>query len=184
MICNYIVPPGGRIKSLSLVFILFLFTGLLVACNKADKETFVFPEIKPWDLKSLKITDKNNEVLFFKRKDCVWTFGRENLAANEARVTKLVDQIVGIAYRKYITGKESTYASYNVGQESFTYRVDVGLPKGEMKTLYLGSVDAFGLIYARTSVDENIYILSKAAIKNIAMESDFWLPESGLQLTD
>ena len=178
------VPPGNRKKFLSLVVVLFLFTGSFDACNTADKETLLFPEIKPWDLKSLKITDKNNGVLLFKRKDCVWTLGEENLAANEALVTRLADHIVGITYQKYIAGNESMYANYMVGQDSFTYRVDIGLPEGEIKTLYLGSAPGYGLIYARTTGDENIYVLSKAAIKSITMASDSWLPEKDSPQTD
>lgn len=180
MLDNYIVSLGNMIKSFSLVFALFLFTGSLVACNTAEQETLLFPEIKPWDLKSIKVTDKSNRVLLFTRKNCVWTFGQDNLAANEAQVTRLADQVVGIAYRKYFTGNESTYANYLVGQDSFTSRVDIGLPEGEIKTLYLGSEAGFGLLYARVTGDKNIYILSKAAIKSIAMQNDFWLAESDL----
>ena len=184
MICNYIFPPGNRIKSLSLLVALFLFAGSFGACNRPVKETPLFPEVKPWDLKSLKITDKKNMVLLFKRKDCVWTIGEENLAANEALVTRLADQIVGITFQKHIAGNESMYANYKVGQDSFTYRVDIGLPEGEIKNLYLGSAPGFGLIYARTTGDENIYVLHKAAIKSITMDSDSWLPEKDSLQTD
>jgi len=180
VIDDYVVLLRNRIKSLSLLFVLVLFAGSLDACNTADKVTLLFPEIKPWDLKSLKITDKDNSVLLFKRKNCVWTIGPENLAVNEALVAKFADQLVGIAYRKNIRGNESTYANYLVGQDSFTYRVDIGLPEGEIKTLYLGSGGGGGLIYARTTGDENIYILSKGAIKMISMKSDFWLPDNDL----
>ena len=178
VICNYMAPLRNKMKFVFLASVLLLVTGLLVACNEVDKVSPLFPTIKAWDLKSLQITDKDNRVLVFKRKKCVWTLGQEALATNEARVTELADQIIGISYRQVIAGKKAMYAEYMVAPDSFNYRVDIGLPEGTLKTLYLGSKGGSAATHAWTTEDENIYVLSGAAIKNITMASAFWLLKS------
>lgn len=172
---NYMLSFLDRIKFVFLVSVLLVVASSLVACNGVEKEIPVFPAIKAWDVKSLKVTDKNGRELFFKKKKCVWTLGQEALATNEARVTELVDQIVGIIYRQDIVGKETMYAEYNVASDSFNYRVDIGLPEGTTKTLFLGSRSGSGVTHARNFEDELIYVLSGSVIKNIVMASDFWL---------
>lgn len=178
MINRNLVSFAYRLKTVFLGLGLLLFSTTLVGCENTVVESPLLPEINAWDLKSLKITDRNNQILLFQRKNCVWTFGSEGQPANEAQVTALVDQILDQTYRQQIGGQKDLYTKFMVGKKSFTYRVDIGLPEGKMKTVFLGSTGGATVNHARPAEDESIYVLgsNKTPINNIDMASDFWLP--------
>ena len=180
MIYSHMVPPRYRLSKVLLTCMLFFFLGATAACNRVtEMGGILLPDIKPWDLQSIEITDRNNRELVFKRKMCVWTLGQEGLATNEAQVTELAAQIMDSSYLQKIPGNKVVYAKFMVAQDSFNYRVDLGLPEGETKTLFIGSNNASTGTHVRIAGDENIYVLSsKTPIKNIEMEKDYWLPIS------
>ena len=174
---NIKTSTRNKIPKVFIVSIFFILVGL---SNYAVAEVIpLFPQIKPWDLQSLTITDKNNKDLNFNRKMCVWTLAPEVLATNEVRVTDLADQLIGLTYQKSISGSELMFTNYKVGPDSFDYKIDIGLPEGKSITLYLGSDDNVPLKYARPSNSKNLYLLSDESIKSITMNRNFWLPENG-----
>lgn len=177
MISSQMLPPGYLPRKVLMICMLFLLLGPLFACNKGiAPEQLLFPDIKPWDLQSLKITDKNNNTLVFTRKMCVWTLGQEGLAADEVRVTGLADQIMAISYRQKIPANKVGSVKYKADLDSFNYRVDLGLPAGATKTLFIGADNASKVTHVRIAGAENIYVLSsKKPINNIVMERDYWL---------
>ena len=169
-------------KNLICIPIIVLFVIILLLASYLSDNGFVeeeialFPEVKAWQLKTLKITDQNNNVLHFKRKNCVWTLGKDAIATNEMLVANLADQIIGLQYLKKFAGSKDAYLQYLVDQDSFTYRVDFTLSEGNVKTLYLGSTPDLGLRYSRISEAKEIYILSEESTKKIPMEIERWLP--------
>ena len=149
-----LVSFAYRLKTVFLGLGLLLVFTTLVGCENTVVETPLLPEINAWELKSLKITDLNNQILQFQRRKCVWTVGSEALPANEAQVTALVDQILAQTYRQQIGGQKDSYDKFMVGKKSFSYRVDIGLPEGKMKTVFLGSTGGATVNHARLAEDE------------------------------
>lgn len=171
----------NSLQSLFIACMLIIFTGSLVICNATEQDTLLFPQIKSWDLQRIKITDKNNRVLDFKRKMCVWTLSEEGLATNEARVTDLADQIINLSYQKAIAGQERTFEKYMVSPNSYSYRIDLGLPDEKITTVYLGSEGEGHISHARPTEATDIFVLNSPFIKTITMEQDFWLSSSDVK---
>ena len=159
-----------------LIGVVYLLASYLTDNGVIEEEITLFPEVKAWELKSLKITDQQNNVLHFKRKNCVWTLGDEAIATNEMLVANLADQIISLQYLKTFEGSKDAYLKYFVDQNLSTYRVDFTLSEGNVNTLYLGSTPGLGLRYARISESKEIFILGKESIKKIPMEIESWLP--------
>ena len=59
--------------------------------------------------------------------------------------------------------------------DSFNYKIEISLLDGKEKTLYIGSHGGSALRYARRTGDEKIYLLENSPIKEIIMDSEFWL---------
>lgn len=176
MIYRFGATRGKREKLLFVAILLFLVSPLLVACRQEAREQALFPALKAWDLKSLRITDGANRVLMFQRKNCVWTLGPEGLAADEALVTDLADRIVGLSFRRGrdLGDPKEGKARSPLAHDSFRYRIDLGLAAGKSKTLYLGGGEGPTPTHVRTTDDEKTYGLGRAAIKSITMDPDFW----------
>lgn len=157
------------------IFLLVLIA--LFGCNSASQEKLLFPEIKPWELKSLAITSQNDSVLDFSRKMCVWTVGQENLATNEALVSDFADQLTQVSYQKTIEGSNDSYTKYRVSENNFDYKIDIGLENKDL-TVFVGSQEDSDVSYARFRDDVTIYFLDSSFAKTIKMDKKYWLPKT------
>ena len=164
------------------VLILFLFMLPGGCSSSGDKQIAaapLFPERHGWDLKQVSISDAET-TLDFKRVDCVWVVGNDNMPSNEPKVTALADKLVTLAPQTAPAIVPDRFRDFMVGDDSFTRRVGLTFKDNSSNTLLIGTPAVTKPVYIRLAGNNLVYKIDAPLLMQISLNIDSWLaPKEG-----
>ena len=162
--------------------ICFLFA-VLSGCSSTNEQPIVmkslFPDRHGWDLKQVSISDTES-TLDFKRVNCVWVVGSDNQPSDEPQVTALAEKLLSVSTGGPVAIEGVRFGDYKVADENFTRKVVLTFKDKSSFTLLVGIPTKSKSTYIRLSNKEQVYRIDSPFLKQINLDSDFWLaPKEG-----
>jgi len=159
-------------------FILFVFASLVGCSSPADKQITpkpLFPEHHGWDLRQITIVDTDHNILEFKRVDCVWVVGNDNIPSVESKVTALAEKLVSVSPTGLVTLKSDRYSDFKVGENDFSRKVILTFKDNSSFTMLIGSPALTKPAYVRLEDKKEVYWVDEPLFKQINLDSGSWL---------
>jgi hypothetical protein len=160
------------------IFILFLFTLFANCTSTVDTQIKLKPFLPGrhgWDLKQVTIADTDNNVLEFKRVDCVWVVGNENKPSNESKITTLADKLVTMVPAGLVTQESDRYMDFKVADANFSRKVILTFKDKSSLTMLIGSPALTKPAYVRLADKKEVYWIDDPLFKQINLNSGTWL---------
>lgn len=169
-------------KNMLTTFILSVFA-LIVGCSSNIEQQIaaksLFPNRHGWDLKQVSISDADN-ILNFKRVDCVWVVGNDNKPSDEPRVTALVDKLVSLTPQELPELGPDRYRDFKVGDDSFSRKVVMTFKDNSSYTMLIGTPAITKPVYIRLAEKKHVYRVDDPVLRQINLDSDSWrAPKEG-----
>ena len=139
----------------------------------------LLPGLHSWDLKQFSISDTGT-TLDFKRVNCVWVIGGDNIPSDESRVSALANKLVSITVQGVAPIKGDRYNDFKVGDNDFTRRVVLTFKDNRSYPLLIGTPAITKPVYVRL-VDTNlVYRVDEPLFRQINLAADSWVaPKEG-----
>ena len=105
------------------VFISLIFAACSATNYTSEAQKALFPEIMPWELKAMSLSDNAGNTLSFKRVMCVWTVGEEKQPTDEAKVAQLADSLIALNSATVIGQGDSLFLLNRVDEKIHDLKV-------------------------------------------------------------
>ena len=161
-----------------LFLIVFFWADHTTTGNASDRLGALFPEMKPWELKAMSLSDDAGNELIFKRIMCVWKVGEENLPTNEVKVSALADALLGLHSSKVGGKGDSTFADFRVDENAYDLKVTVEAGESSRVSVYFGKGKKVRTAYARFQQGEEVHLVEGIDLDEIHLQEKVWQTES------
>ena len=146
--------------------------------NANEEQKALFTGIKPWELKTMSLSDNAGNTLTFKRVMCVWTVGEENQPTNEAKVANLADSLIALNSSKIIGQGDTFFLPNRVDEKVYDLKVILRLGGKGQVVVFFGKGNESGSAFVRLQENNEVHFVKGIDLNEIVINDQAWKVES------
>lgn len=157
------------------IFLATIGFSYMLENNKSKEIKSFFPNQKSWELKRFAITDDKDKTLVFKRINCVWVIGDDNLPSDEIKVTALAEKLITLKSDDLVTENEGDYERLKVSTSQFSFKIEFSFKDETSRTLLLWKADMGRPSHARRADESGVYLIYEPMLAEIKLDTKEWV---------
>lgn len=183
--------------AVQIIIIIFVYAG---GTDYSKPQTDLLPDIGNEQINKLVITDDEEQSATLVKGEKGWFLAQAETPADdekEGRTIKssdgfhypvdqekartLVEKLAGLQSTRLVTRTESSHDRLQVGEESFSRKIEISTAGGASEEIYLGIAPNYKSIHVRVKDDENVYLVKDLALWEAPADAVSWWPNQYAQ---